>query len=206
VSPNRDPRIDSYIKASAPFAQPILKHLRELVHTAVPRVTETIKWSMPHFEYAGALLCGMAAFKAHCTFGFWHQGMERLTRAAGARQEVAMGSFGRITRLEDLPPDRPMLRLIREAAKLNESGTPGRPRAATKSVRKELEIPPELTAALKKNTRAAKTFDAFSPSHRKEYVQWITEAKRDETRRQRLATTLEWLADGKPRHWKYLNC
>jgi uncharacterized protein YdeI (YjbR/CyaY-like superfamily) len=205
MSTQPDPRIDAYIAKAAEFAQPILKHLRELVHKGCPEAAETMKWSVPHFEYAGAILCSMAAFKAHCAFGFWHQGMEAILRKDKIGGETAMGSFGRITSVNDLPSDKTMLRYIAEAAKLNASGEPARPRAAAGPA-KEVAVPTDLAAALKKNKVAAKTFEQFSPSHRKEYIQWITEAKRDETREKRLATTIDWLAAGKPRNWKYANC
>jgi uncharacterized protein YdeI (YjbR/CyaY-like superfamily) len=205
MSRNLDPRIDAYIAKSAPFARPILKHLRAVVHRGCPAATETMKWSMPHFEHAGHILCGMAAFKAHCTFHFWHQGMEAVVAGSGAKRNEAMGNFGRITRLKDLPDDNTLLGFVREAAKLNESGVPGRPRAASNGA-KELAVPADLAAALKKNKAAAKSFADFSPSHRKEYITWLTEAKRDETRQKRLASTIEWLAEGKPRHWKYIDC
>ena len=203
---NLDPRIDAYIEEAAPFARPILKHLRALVHRGCPDATETIKWSMPHFEHAGKILCGMAAFKAHCTFHFWHQGMDAVVAGSSKAGEQAMGNFGRITRLEELPDAHTLLGFVRQAAKLNESGTPGRPRATPKVESKELAVPDDLASALKKNKAAGKVFADFSPSHRKEYITWITEAKREETRQKRLATTLKWLAEGKPRHWKYLDC
>jgi uncharacterized protein YdeI (YjbR/CyaY-like superfamily) len=205
MSTKPDPRIDAYIAKSAEFARPILKHLRELVHQGCPEASETMKWSVPHFEYAGAILCSMAAFKAHCAFGFWHRGMEAILRKDKIDGETAMGSFGRITSLDDLPSDKTMLRYIGEAAQLNASGQPGRPRTASGPAR-EVTVPADLAAALKKNKAAAKTFEQFSPSHRKEYIQWITEAKRAETREKRLTTTLDWLAHGKPRNWKYTNC
>jgi uncharacterized protein YdeI (YjbR/CyaY-like superfamily) len=206
MSKNRDPRIDAYIDDAAPFAQPILKHLRALVHQGCPEVTETIKWGMPNFEHAGRILCSMAAFKAHCSFGFWHQEMEKVLGADGLKAETAMGSLGRITALEDLPDDKKLIRYIETAAKLNEAGVPARPRAAAKGPAKELPVPGDLAAALKKNKVAAKTFADFRPSHRKEYIEWITEAKRPETREARVSTTLEWLSEGKSRHWKYAKC
>lgn len=203
MSAVRDPRIDAYIEKSAPFAQPILKHLSECVHAACPDATETIKWGMPYFQYRGAMLGGMAAFKAHCSFGFWHHGMAAILREAGIRGDGAAGSFGPITALRDLPPRKQLMRYIKEAAKLAESGEPARARTVAA---KPLRVPPDLAAALKKNTEAAKTFEAFSPSHRKEYIAWITEAKREETRARRLATAIEWLAEGKSRNWKYSGC
>jgi uncharacterized protein YdeI (YjbR/CyaY-like superfamily) len=196
-----DPRLDAYIAKSAAFAQPILRHLRALVHRGCPEATETIKWSMPFFEYHG-LLCNMAAFKAHCAFGFHHQGVDKLLGADGKPDE-AMGSLGRITSLAGLPSDATLLRYIKAAAKLNASGTPARP---TPKPKPALATPTDLAAALKKNAAAAKTFEDFAPSHRREYIEWITEAKREETRAKRLATAVEWLAEGKARNWKYENC
>ena len=203
MNKNLDSRVDAYIAKSADFAQPILTHLRKVVHAACPAATETIKWGFPNFEYHGRLLCSMAAFKAHCAFGFWHRGMEAILAADGAKAETAMGSLGRIASVADLPGEKTMARYIREAAKLNESGTAARPAAKP---RRALAVPADLAAALKKNKVAAATFEKFSASHRRDYIEWITEAKREETRGKRLATTLEWLAEGKSRNWKYENC
>jgi len=199
--PSTDPRIDSYIEKQAVFARPILIHLRELIHKGCPQVTETIKWSMPSFEYKG-ILCGFAAFKQHATFGFWKQSL--METDAFPKTKTAMGSFGRITSLKDLPSDKVMIGLIHQAMELNEKGikVPKKPAAA----KKELVVPNELTAALSKNKKARAAFDAFSYSHKKEYVEWITEAKTEPTRNKRLATTVEWLAEGKSRNWKYENC
>ena len=204
-----DPRIDAYIAKSADFAQPILRHLRKLIHTACPEVEETLKWSMPSFLLNGQILCGLAAFKAHCALHFWHSDMEAIIARDGARDSsAAMGHFGRITRLADLPDDQTLLRYFAEAVKLNASGKPARQRATsgTATQRSELPVPTDLAAMLKKNKVAAATFEKFSPSQRREYLEWITEAKRPETREKRLLTTLEWLAEGKTRHWKYANC
>ena len=200
-----DPRIDAYIAKAEGFAQPILRRLRKLVHQACPDAEETLKWSTPCFLYRGKILCGMAAFKAHCVFGFWHQGMTAVLAADGRQSEDAMGSFGRLTRLDELPSDRTMAKYIKAAAALNESDAPARPRPPRKPAQ-PLEVPRDLAAALKKNREAAATFGNFSPSRRKEYIEWITEAKRNETRQKRLATTLQWLAEGKSRNWKYENC
>ena len=206
MRPRLDPRIDDYIATSAPFARPILKHLRKLVHQACPAATETMKWSMPHFEHAGAILCSFAAFKAHCAFGFWHKEMRALVAKEASAAQPAMGAFGRITSLEDLPADRTLVGYVRAAAKLNEKGEAGRPRRprGPRRVTAESAVPAALAAAFKGNAAAAKTFAAFSPSQRKEYAEWIAEAKREETREKRLAIALEWLAAGKPRNWKYL--
>jgi uncharacterized protein YdeI (YjbR/CyaY-like superfamily) len=191
----RDSRVDSYIAKSADFAKPILQHIREIVHRGCPEVEETIKWGMPHFDYKG-MLCGMAAFKAHCALGFWKN------KLVLERNPEAMGHFGRITRLSDLPADRVLLGYVREAARLNEAGVKA-PRKA-REPKKALATPADLGAALRKNAKAKDTFEAFSPSHRREYVEWITGAKTEETRRKRLGTAIEWMAQGKPRNWKYM--
>jgi uncharacterized protein YdeI (YjbR/CyaY-like superfamily) len=199
-----DPRIDAYIAKSREFARPILRHLRKLVHEACPEARETLKWSSPSWMYEGKILCGMAAFKEHAGFIFWHQGMIDVLGADGDKSDTAMGSLGRITSLEALPSDKKMAKYIRAAA-LTESGAPSRPRQAKKRAA-PLAVPGDLQARLQKNKAAAKTFEAFSPSARKEYIEWITEAKQDATRQKRLATTIEWLAEGKRRNWKYENC
>ena len=198
--PKKDVKVDAYIAAAAPFAQPILKHLRKLVHTGCPGVEETIKWGMPFFIYRGQNLAHMAAFKAHCAFGFWKGSLFLNPEMAGRRE--AMGHFGRITSRADLPNDKTLLGYVRKAAELNEKGV-SPPRKPKPTGLRVLEIPQDLTAALRKNAKARKSFENFSYSHRKEYVDWITEAKREETRRKRLATALRWLAEGKSQNWKY---
>lgn len=194
----RDRRVDAYIARSAEFARPILRHLREVVHAGCPDVTETLKWSMPSFEHEG-ILCGMAAFKAHATFGFWKHGL--VVDQGGERWKEAMGSFGRLTSVRDLPPKAELLRMVRAAARLNEDGVKAPQRKH--SSREPLAMPPALKAALAKAPRARKHFESFSPSHRREYMEWIGEAKTEATRDRRLAQALEWLAEGKHRHWKY---
>ena len=199
--PTTDKRIDAYIEKSADFAQPTLKHLRDLIHKACPDVKETLKWSMPSFEYKG-ILCGFAAFKQHATFGFWKQSL--METDAFPKNKTAMGSFGRITSLKDLPSDKVMIGLIHQAMELNEKGikVAKNPPAA----KKELVVPDILASALKKNKSANATFEKFPYSCKKEYVEWITEAKTDATRDKRLATTIEWLSEGKRRNWKYEKC
>lgn len=200
--PSTDPRIDAYIERSADFAQPILRHLRKLIHRACPDVAETLKWSMPSFEYKG-ILCGFAAFKAHCTFGFWKQSL--MESDAFPKNKTAMGSFGRITSLKDLPSDKVMADLIRQAMELNDKGVKV-PKKSAASGKKELVVPAILAAALKKNKAARDTFENFPYSCKKEYAEWIADAKTDATREKRLATTLEWLSEGKRRNWKYEKC
>jgi len=195
----KDPRIDAYIAKSADFAKPILKHLRKVVHAGCPDVAETMKWSMPHFDYKG-VMCGMAAFKQHCAFGFWKESL--VFDRDKATEKTAMGSFGCIKSLADLPSEKTLIGYVKKAAALNEAGikVPGR----TEPKKKEpLSVPDDFRAALKKNAKARKTFENFPPSKRREYVEWVTGAKREETRHERLATSLEWLAKGKARHWKY---
>lgn len=200
------PRVDAYIEKAQPFAKPILEHLRELMHKGCPDVEEAIKWSMPFFVYKGAILANMAAFKKHCSFGFWGKEIQASVRDAGAATGHFMGEDGRITSLKDLPSDKQMLRWIRQAAADVDSGEYTSPMAgrAEKAAKKpEPKTPPEFAAALKKNKKAAAAFDAFSPSCKREYIEWIAEAKRDETRGKRIATAIEWIAEGKQRNWKY---
>ena len=200
----KDPRVDAYIAKSADFAKPILNHLRKVVHTACPEVEETMKWSFPHFDYKG-MLCSMAAFKQHCTFGFWKAALIFGDAAPGKNSDDAMGHSGRITALSDLPNDKILIGYIKEAVRLSEEGIklPARPKSRE---RKELVVPDDFAAALRKNKKALATFDEFSYSHKKEYLDWILEAKREETRRQRMATAIQWLAEGKSRNWKYSKC
>jgi uncharacterized protein YdeI (YjbR/CyaY-like superfamily) len=202
--PKRDPRVDAYIAKSADFAKPILKHLRKLVHTACPEVEETLKWSMPAFMHKG-ILCGIAAFKEHCTFGAWKHSLIKTRLIADDKSEEAMGQLGRIKSLADLPPDKVLLAYLKEAARLNEEGITV-PRPARSATKKPLVVPDYFNAALKKSPKALETFENFSDSHKKEYVEWVTEAKRDDTRAKRIETSIAWLAEGKSRHWKYANC
>lgn len=195
--PSHDPRIDAYIARSAEFAQPILAHLRELVHEACPDVEETMKWSSPYFMYQG-MLCGMMAFRKHCAFGFWKGSL--IVDDAG-RSAEAMGNFGCITSIADFPPRRTMIRYVKEAMRLNERGIKAPPKRSARKA--ALRTPRDLAEALERNRSARATFEAFSPSHRREYIEWIIEAKREETRQRRVSTTIEWLAEGKSRNWKY---
>ena len=197
--PTIDPRVDAYIERSAPFAQPVLRHIRKLVHEAAPDIKETMKWSFPHFDQKGTV-CSMAAFKEHCAFGFWKQSL--LEGNAFPAEKTAMGSFGRIASVKDLPDDKTMLKLIRDAVQLNEAGVKV-PKTKKVEIKKELVIPECLSKALTKDKKAAKTFEGFPYSCKKEYIDWITEAKTEPTREKRLIQTLGWLAEGKRRNWKY---
>lgn len=200
--PTTDLFVDAYIEKAQDFAKPILNHLRALVHEVCPDVVETKKWSFPHFDYKG-MMCSMASFKEHCAFGFWKQSL--LEDAAFPAEKTAMGSFGRITSLKDLPNDKTMKKLIADAMRLNDDGIKVA-KAPISKEKKELVVPAVLLEALANHEAAAETFNGFPYSCKKEYVEWITEAKTDATRDKRLTTTLEWLAEGKRRNWKYENC
>lgn len=195
--------IDAYISKSADFAKPVLTHLRKLVHKTCPATEEKIKWGFPHFDYKGEMMCSMAAFKEHAVFGFWKASlMKDPVLAETARSEAAMGHLGKITSLKDLPSDKKMSAWIKEAMILNDKGIklPARTKPNTT---KQLEVPEYFSAALAKNKKARQNFDGFSYSNKKEYVMWITEAKTADTRNKRMETSVEWLAEGKIRNWKY---
>ncbi len=196
----RNPKVDAYIAKQADFARPILNRFRELVHETCPAVEEAIKWGMPSFEYKG-LLCGMAAFKAHATFGFWKHD---LVVGADPKSREAMGSFGRLTSLDQLPSKRRFAAWMKVAMRLNDEGvkTP-REKSTTK---KAIPMHASFKSALAKSKKAKATFEAFPPSCQREYLEWIDEAKREETRDKRIATAIEWLSEGKRRHWKYEKC
>jgi uncharacterized protein YdeI (YjbR/CyaY-like superfamily) len=199
----RDKRIDAYIAKAQPFAQPVLSHLRELIHAACPDVEETMKWSFPHFMHKNAILCSMASFKQHMAFGFWKASiMDDPNGILTITEREAMGHMGQIRNLKDLPKDKILKDYIKQAARLNEQGVKVERKA--KSAAKGLEVPDYLLKAIKKNKAAFKTFDAFSTTNKREYVDWITEAKTDETRDKRMAQAIEWMAEGKIRNWKYL--
>jgi uncharacterized protein YdeI (YjbR/CyaY-like superfamily) len=197
---NRDGRIDAYIAKAPSFAQPILEKIRERVHAAVPAADETIKWSAPAFTLDGKILLIMATFKAHAALNFW-RGQEI---GDGSARAGAMGQFGRLTSVEDLPPDAELDSLIGEAAELAKSApAPRKTKAAPKPAP---ELHPEFAAALAKAPEAKATLDGFPPSAQRDYFEWIAEAKQDSTRQKRIATAIEWLSEGKRRHWKYQNC
>ena len=194
-----DRRVDAYIAKSADFARPILTHLREVVHEGCPDADEAIKWGMPFFVRDGALFCFMASFKQHAAFGF--RGGERLV-GAGVVTEKAMGQFGRLSSLADLPPRKTLLGYVKRAAALGGPGAKPTPRSRAAKA-KPVAVPADLRTALAKHAKARKTFESFPPSHRREYVDWIVGAKRPETRRRRLATALAWMAEGKSQNWRY---
>ena len=197
--PTTDARVDAYIAKAQPFAQPILHHVRGVIHAACPDVTETIKWGMPTFEYHG-LLAGMAAFKAHATFGFWKG--ELVTGPTG-RAKDAMWSFGKLTSVKDLPSKRTLAGFVKKAMRLAEAGVKAPRPLKHKKVAKAMRTPADLTVALRRVPKAKTAFAAFSPSARREYIEWITDAKRPETRAKRVETTVAWSALGRRMNWKY---
>jgi len=192
-----DPRIDAYIAKAAPFAQPILTHLRQLVHATVPGLDEAIKWGMPHFVYKGKNLAGLAAFKAHTAFVVHGDG----------RQGDAMGQYGKIASLADLPADSVLAdKLLDAVARIDQDGTAIKPKAVPKAPKAEIAMPDDLAAALDAMQGVRERFDAFPPGARREYLEWIVSAKRPETRAKRIVTTCEQVAEGKKLNWKYENC
>jgi uncharacterized protein YdeI (YjbR/CyaY-like superfamily) len=199
--PLTDPRVDAYIEKSQPFARPILKHLRRLVHEACPEMNETIKWGFPNFEYKG-LVCSMASFKAHCAFNFWKASlMKDASKFIPATGKPAMGHFSRITSIADLPSDNRFIEYVREAVSLNEAKVtvPKKRRPATETE----SIPESFSTALKENPVALSNFEKMPPGHKREYIQWINEAKTEATRMKRINTSVEWISEGKGRNWKY---
>lgn len=203
----KDKRIDAYISKVQPFAQPILIKLRKLIHRGNPGVIETIKWGMPSFDYKGPF-CSFAAFKQHAVFGFWKYKL--IKDPKGYLGEIfnkggeSMGNLGRMTGIKDLPPDKAIIDFIKQAKKLNDDGIKLPPRAA--KPKKELKVPDYFISALRKNKKSLDVFDNFSPSCKREYVEWITEAKTDETRNSRMKLAIEWMSEGKRRNWKYEKC
>ncbi|HET6143323.1 MAG TPA: YdeI/OmpD-associated family protein [Candidatus Acidoferrales bacterium] len=207
-----NPKVDTYIEKVQPFAQPIMNHLREIAHKGCPDVNETVKWGMPFFEHRGEILCCMAAFKKHCRFGFWGKEIRVVMRESKVAGIDKSGWFDRITRVEDLPADKALLDFVRQASVLIESGNQTSPmagrnkKAKARSAAVNVKMIKEFSAALKKNKKATSVFGAFSPSAKREYIEWIAEAKRPETRDKRIATAIDWISEGKQRNWKYQNC
>ena len=192
-----DTRVDAYIARAAPFARPVLTYLRAVVHEACPEAVETLKWGMPTFMHHG-ILCGFAAFKEHASFGFWKASL--ILDRRGKPAEAGMGNFGKLTAISDLPARRVLLGYVRQAVRLNEAGIKARPKPKPKPAAR---MPADLRSALARAAKARATWGAFSPSQRREYIEWITEAKGEGTRARRVATTVEWLEQGKRRNWKY---
>lgn len=197
--PSHDPRVDAYIAKSADFARPILERLRAVVHAACPQAEEGIKWSMPSFQYGGRILCQMAAFKQHASFGFWQH-----AEVMEGKPRDGMGSLGRLSSVKDIPTKRDLTILIRRAMVVIDAGGAAKPaRTTAQAARPSLRVPTDLRDALAGNAAAQATFEGFSPSARRDYIEWIVEAKRDDTRIRRLEQAIAWMAEGKMRNWKY---
>jgi uncharacterized protein YdeI (YjbR/CyaY-like superfamily) len=199
----RIPAVDAYIAKAASFAQPILTELREVIHQGAPGVVEEIKWSRPFFVYEGVILANLSAFKAHCSFGLWGTDIAAQLRADGVASSEGMGSFGKITSFEQLPPRRKLVAYVKDAAAKIATGERTKAWSRPKVAKAEVEVPEALLAALKKNKVAAKSFETMTPGCRREYCQWIGEAKQEATRDRRAAQAVEWIAAGKNRNWKY---
>lgn len=200
--PTLDKKVDAYIEKSQVFAKPILRHLRALIHKACPATEEKMKWSFPHFDYKGEMMCSMASFKQHCAFGFWKASlMENSVAHLSLVDRTAMGHLGRITSMKDLPPDKVLIASIKEAMKLNDEGIKLKAKPAT--TRADIVMPDYFSRALSKNKKAKDVFEKFSPSHKREYIEWLTDAKTEDTRNRRMETAIEWISDNKSRNWKY---
>jgi len=196
--PKKNPAVDAYINKSKPFAKPILKHLRKIIHKACPKVTEDIKWGAPFYLYQDRILCATMAFKAHCAIVFWKSALIR--KEMGQKAVGDLKSLRRISLLEELPSERELLAYIKLAMHFNEPSTKLPPREKRSD---PLKIPRELTYALRANPKAFKNFNSFTPSKKKDYIFWITGAKTEETRERRLEISVDWISEGKSRNWKY---
>ena len=207
---NYNPKVDKYIGSAQEFAQPVMNHLRELTHKGCPQVEETIKWGMPFFEFRGKIVCCMAAFKKHCRFGFWGKEIRVVLREAKVAGMNGAGWFDRLTHVNELPADKQMIDFVRQAAVMIESGSYTSPIAArnqkAKAKSSTVKMTREFAAALKKNKKATTSFAPFSLSGKLEYVEWVADAKRPDTRDKRIATAVKWISEGKQRNWKYQNC
>ncbi|ADV84585.1 YdeI/OmpD-associated family protein [Terriglobus saanensis] len=201
----RNPVVDAQIASAAPFAKPILEHLRDVAHKALPDAVEEIKWGFPTLLVDGKIVCGMGAFKAHCAFRIAGSEIKEKVRAMGYDPDGSAGALGKITSLKDLPSERALVALIKEAAKAQLAAKAAGPKKRA-TPKPELPVPKALSAALAKNKTAAKNFAAFAPSCRSEYSEWIGEAKREETRAKRVAEAIGWIAEGKKRNWRYEKC
>jgi uncharacterized protein YdeI (YjbR/CyaY-like superfamily) len=193
----RDPRITAYIAKSQDFAKPILTELRARIHAAIPEIEEDIKWGFPSFMYKGKIFFGMSAFKAHAGAGFWHP----LMRPSDKSPE-GIGEFGKLTSVAELPSRTEFARLAKQAKQLTDDGVKG-PQRPRPDPNRKVGVPKDLAAGLAKNAKARATFEKFPYSKKNEYVTWINEAKREETRDNRVKTTLAQLAEGKSLMWKY---
>ncbi len=194
----KDPRVDAYIEDSADFAKPILEHIRDVMHEACPDVEETIKWKFPVFMYHG-IMANMASFKEHCAFGFWKPSL--ILEGDEEKSEEAMGQFGRITSIGQLPPKETLIGYVHRAMELNEKGIQPTKKKRAKPAN---DVPEDFRAELGKVSGAQQAFEEMSPGYRREYIEWITEAKRESTRQRRIAKAVDQISEGKSLNWKYM--
>jgi uncharacterized protein YdeI (YjbR/CyaY-like superfamily) len=194
----KNPAVDAYIKKAPPFAKPILKQLRKIIHKGCPKVTEDIKWGAPFYLYQDRVLCATMGFKAHCALVFWKSGL--IKKKMGKKAEVELKRLRRISALAELLSERELLAYVKLAMHFNEPGTKLPPRKERPT---PVKAPRDLTVALRANPKALATFNAFTPTRKKDYIYWITGAKTKETRERRLETAVDWMAEGKSRNWKY---
>ncbi len=195
--------VDAYIARAPQFARAVIEHFRDIVHETCPEVEEGMKWGRPAFLREGRLMALVGAFQAHCAVAFWHPEMNRILKEEGRLGEEGMGSLGKVRGVKDLPAKKDLARYLREAWRLAAEAPAGAARRKGTAPKKPIEAPEDFAAALEKNAAAKRAFGSFAPGQQREYIEWILEAKRDETRRKRIATAVEWLAEGKRRNWRY---
>lgn len=194
---------DQYIDLQADFARPILQHLRTLIRSACPDGIEEFKWNFPHFTYKGVILCHLGAFKSHLSVGFWLSAiMDDPDGILQTSERESMGNLGRIKRMEDLPAPEVLVRYVHHAMDLIDQGRK-LPSVKEKPKDRTLSIPKILETMLDANPKAKGTFESFSYSAKKDYTLWIDEAKTEATKIKRATQAVEWLEEGKKRHWKY---
>jgi uncharacterized protein YdeI (YjbR/CyaY-like superfamily) len=195
--------VDAYISKAADFAQPVLRHLREVLHEGAPGVVEEMKWSRPFFVYKGVILGNISAFKEHCSFGLWGPEVSSALRDEGAAKANGMGTFGKIASVDELPSRKKLVGYVKLGAKAIDVGERTKTWSRPKVAKGDVVVPEVLAAALKKNKAAEKKFETMTPGAKREYCDWISEAKREATREQRVETAVAWIGEGKSRNWKY---
>lgn len=200
----KDTRVDAYIAKQQPFAKEICTRVRAIVHEAAPDITEDIKWGHVAFMHKG-IVCGLAAFKHHVVFHFWKASLLGGSHARRSTDDKTLEQLAKLKSVDELPSKSVIASLVKAAVKLNDGAVkvPKSPMAAKKT-KAPLRTPPSLAKALARNAKAKSTYQGFSPSHKREYVEWICDAKSVETRDRRIEQALGWMSEGKPRNWKYM--
>lgn len=189
-----EPRIDDHIAKAGAFARPILEHFRALVHKTIPECEEAIKWGMPHFTLGGRNLAGMAAFKKHVSIFFHHD-----------EQPGGTGKFRQIAAMEDLAEDSLIEERLRAAVERLSSAA-AQPRTKAAAAPKPVPDMPSAFSQALIAAAAMDRFDMMAPGYRREYIEWVADAKTDATRDKRIAQAVEWIGEGKHRNWKYQKC